>query len=70
MGTDDVHFGNSKNFLSVEELENVVKITSIESRIIHLKNLLVPLEEVFGSADFWWTNQSDIIEKEFVCKQI
>ena len=52
MGTDDVHFGNSKNFLSVEELENVVKITCIESRILHLKNLLVPLEEVFGSAYF------------------
>ena len=30
MGTDDVHFGNSKNVLSVEELENILKITSIE----------------------------------------
>ena len=52
MGTDDLHFGNIKNFISVEELENVVKLTSIEPRSIHLKNLLVPLEEVFGSADF------------------
>jgi hypothetical protein len=29
MGTDDVHFGNPKNFLSVEELENILKITRI-----------------------------------------
>jgi hypothetical protein len=46
MGTDDVHFGNSKNVLSVEELENILKITSIEPRSILLKNLLVPWKEV------------------------
>ena len=46
MGTDDVHFGNSKNFLSVEELENILKITSIEPRRILLRNLLVIWEEV------------------------
>ena len=49
MGTDDVHFGNSKNFLSVEELENILKITSIEPRSILLKNLLVPCDEVLNS---------------------
>ena len=45
MGADDVHFGNSKDFLSVEELEeleNMVKITSIETIRKHLKNLPVP----------------------------
>ena len=51
MGTDDVHFGNSKNFLSVEELENILKITSIEPRSILLKNLLVPWEEVLKNSD-------------------
>ena len=51
MGTDDLHFGNIKNFISVEELENVVKLTSIEPRSIHLKNLLVPWEEVLKHLD-------------------
>ena len=50
MGTDDVHFGNSKNFLSVEELENILKITSIEPRRILLKNLLVIWEEVLKNS--------------------
>ena len=51
MGTDDVHFGNFKNFLSVEELENILKITSIEPRSILLKKLLVPWEEVLKNSD-------------------
>ena len=51
MGTDDIHFGNSKNFLSIEELENIQKITSIEPRSILLKNLLVPWEEVLKNSD-------------------
>ena len=50
MGTDDVHFGNSKNFLSVEELENTLKITSIEPRRILLRNLLVIWEEVLKNS--------------------
>ena len=50
MGTDDVHFGNSKNFLSVEELENILKITSIEPRRILLRNLLVIWEEVLKNS--------------------
>ena len=50
MGTDDVHFGNSKNFLSVEELENIRKITSIEPRRILLRNLLVIWEEVLKNS--------------------
>ena len=49
LGTD-VHFGNSKNFLSVEELENILKITSIETRRILLRNLLVIWEEVLKNS--------------------
>ena len=39
------------NFLSVEELENILKITSIEPRSILLKNLLVPWEKVLNNSD-------------------
>ena len=51
MGTDDVNFCNFKNFLSVEELENILKITSIEPISILLKKLLVPWEEVLKNSD-------------------
>jgi hypothetical protein len=65
MGTDDVHFGNSKNFLSVEELDNILKITSIEPRSILLKKILMPWEQVLKNLDLL---NSDIIGKEFVCE--
>ena len=60
MGTYAVHVANSKNFLSVEEQENFVKITSIEPRIIHLKNLLVPWEEVLNNSDMPTFEQTQV----------
>jgi hypothetical protein len=63
MGTDEVHFGNFKNVLSVEELENILKITSIEPRSILLKKLLVHWEEVLKNSDLLYSDEHDIIEK-------
>ena len=73
MVTDDVHFGNSRNFLSVEELENVVKITSIEPRIVHLKNLQVLWEEVLKNSDLPTSDeqtQVTLLKKNFYVNKL
>ena len=62
MGTDDVHFGNSNNFLYVKELEHILKITSIEPRRILLKNLLVIWEEVLKNLVL--TNSDEKVKQE------